>query len=83
MPFMGRGSLKYDFLKNENKRLNFLLLRYMYLNSTKYQHSFVFNVNMVVIYKLEDQTYCISKLQIDRDFWRVVYLRHEMQEYKT
>ena len=36
---------------------------------------------MVSIYELE---ICyISKLQIDRDFWPVLYLRHEMQEYKT
>ena len=26
---------------------------------------------------------CISKLQVDRDFWPVLYLRYEVQEYKT
>ena len=39
--------------------------------------------NMVVIYELEDKMCCISKLQIDLDFWPIPYLRHEMQEYKT
>ena len=38
--------------------------------------------NMVVIYELEDKMCCISKLQIDRDIWPVLYLRHELQEYK-
>ena len=35
------------------------------------------------IYELEDKVYCISKLQMDHDFWPVLYLRHEIQEYKT
>ena len=68
MPFMGRGSEKYYFLKNENKRQNFQLLRYMHLNPTKCQHSSVFYGNMVVIYQLEDKMCCISKFQINRDF---------------
>ena len=38
---------------------------------------------MVVVYELEDKMCCISKLQIDNDFWLVLYLGHEMQEYKT
>ena len=38
---------------------------------------------MVIIYELEDKMCCISKLQIDRDFWPVLYLRNEKQEYKT
>ena len=42
-----------------------------------------FNGNMVVIYELEDKMCCISKLQIDRDFWPLLYLKHEIQEYKT
>ena len=39
--------------------------------------------NMVIIYELEDTIYCISKLRIDRDFWKVLYLRHKIQEYKN
>ena len=38
---------------------------------------------MVVIYELEDKICCISKLQIDRDFSPLLFLRHEIQEYKT
>ena len=33
--------------------------------------------------ELEDKMCCISKLQIDRDFWHIFYLRYEVQEYKT
>ena len=42
-----------------------------------------FSGNMVVIYKLEDKICCIAKLQIDHDFWQVLYLKHELQEYTT
>ena len=35
----------------------------------------------VVIYELEDKMCCFSKLKIDRDFWPVLYLRYEVQEY--
>ena len=56
---------------------------YMPLNPTQYQHKSVFYVNIVVIYELEDKICCISKLQIERDFWPVLYLSHEVQEYKT
>ena len=38
--------------------------------------------NRVVKYELEDKMFCISQLQIDRDFWPVLYLRHDVQEYK-
>ena len=37
----------------------------------------------VVIYELEDKMWCISKLQIDRDFWPVLYIKHDVQEYET
>ena len=39
--------------------------------------------NVIVKYELKDKMSCIWKLQIDRDFWPVLYLRHEVQEYKT
>ena len=39
--------------------------------------------NIIDIYELEDKMCCISKLQIDSDFWPVLYLRHEVQDYKT
>ena len=35
------------------------------------------------MYELEDKMRCISKLEIDRDLWPVLYLRHYVQEYKT
>ena len=38
--------------------------------------------NRVTKYELEDKMFCISQLQIDRDFWPVLYLRHDVQEYK-
>ena len=38
--------------------------------------------NIVIIYELEEQFCCLSKLQIDRDFWPVLYLRYETQEYE-
>ena len=38
---------------------------------------------MVIIYELEDKVFWISKLQIDRNFWPVLYLKHEIQEYKN
>ena len=37
MPFMGRGH-KIRLAENENKRLNFLMLRYMHLNPERYMH---------------------------------------------
>ena len=44
----------------------------------------LFYGNMVVINELKDKIMCcISKLQIDRDFWPVLYLKHEVQEYNT
>ena len=61
-----------------------MLLRYMLLDPTKCQHlSVFFYGNMVVIYEFEDKMFCISKLQIDRDFWPVLNLRYEILEYKT
>ena len=45
-----------------------MLLRYMHLDPTKCQHLSVFYGNMVVKYEFEDKMFCISKLQIDRDF---------------
>ena len=39
--------------------------------------------NMVIIYESEDKMCCISKLQIDRDFWPVVYVTLVMQELKN
>ena len=70
MPFMGRGSGKYDFLKNENKRSNFLLLIKVYAFESNTMSALIrfFYGNMVVIYELEDKMCCISKLQINRDF---------------
>ena len=38
---------------------------------------------MTIIYELEDKICCILKRQIDRDFWLVLYLKHEIQEYKN
>ena len=40
----------------------------MHLDPTECQHLSFFYGNMVVIYKFEDKMFCISKLQIDRDF---------------
>ena len=42
-----------------------------------------FQGNMVIIYELKDKLCCISKRQIDRNFWPVLYLKHEKQEYKN
>ena len=47
------------------------------------QNVCIYPIFMVILYELEDKMYCISKLQIDRDFWPVLYLRHEIQDYKT
>ena len=55
----------------------------MHLNPIKCQHKSRFYGNMVIIYELEDKICCISKLQIDRDFLPVLFLRHEIQGYKA
>ena len=39
--------------------------------------------NMVVIYELEDKMVYIWKLQIDCDFWQALYIRNEIQQYKS
>ena len=51
--------------------------------SNKMSALILFYGNMVIIYELEDKMFCISKRLIDRDFRPVLYLKHEIQEYKN
>ena len=41
------------------------------------------NIVVKYMYELEDKMCCIWKHQNDRAFWPVLYLRHEIKEYKT
>ena len=81
MPFMGRGRKNTIFWKMKiNVKLP--VVKIYAFESSKMSALISFNGN-IIIYELDDKMCCISKLQIDCDFWSALYLGHEIQEYKT